>query len=179
MLVDADTGGVDHHDLAVESSGYRRKQPVPNPGFAPADEPVVASRRGTVTLWYLSPRRPGAEPPENAVQNPSVINARNTAWLIGQQRFDNRPFPIRQFVSTPRHQASIAMKSLNHANRQTSRWFMSLRPKIPRHPRDVWCLHCGRLTSTTSIGNCPLPTQAQFQFVDLLCRSRSKITAVD
>jgi hypothetical protein len=57
-----------------------------------------------------------------------VINAGNTARLVRQQRRDDQPFPVRQFVSPPRHQTSIAMESLNHASQKTSRPFMSLRP---------------------------------------------------
>lgn len=127
MLVDTDAGRVDHHDLAFECGRNRRKQPVPHSGFGPADEPVVASCRGAVALWYLSPRRPSAEPPENAVQHPPVINARHSARLVRQQRLDNRPFPIHMFVSPPRHPASISMESLSHASRQTSSQFRSLR----------------------------------------------------
>lgn len=114
VLVDADTGGVDHDDLAFEGDGNRRKPAIPHPGFAPANEPVVAGRRWAVTFVYLGPWRAAAEAPENAVQDPPVINPRNTARLVGQPWLDDRPFPIRQFVSPPCHQASIAMESLNH-----------------------------------------------------------------
>jgi hypothetical protein len=38
VLVDANTGGIDHDDLALEGGGNRRKQAVPHSAFAPADE---------------------------------------------------------------------------------------------------------------------------------------------
>jgi len=82
VWVDADAGGVEHRDLAVEGGGNRSKQPVPHPGFAPADEQVVADRRGTVSLGYLRPRRASLEMPTNAVQHPPVINAGNAVWLV-------------------------------------------------------------------------------------------------
>jgi oxygen-independent coproporphyrinogen-3 oxidase len=46
MLVNADTGAIDHDDLAIESLGNRRQQPIPDPGFAPSHEPVIAGGVG-------------------------------------------------------------------------------------------------------------------------------------
>ena len=43
MLVDAHAGGIDHHQFTIISGGNRCQKPVPDPGFAPADKPVVAS----------------------------------------------------------------------------------------------------------------------------------------
>lgn len=84
MLVDADTGGIDHDDLAFEGGGNRRQQTVLHPAFTPADEPVVAGRRWAVTFGYFGPWRAGAEAPKNTVQDPPIINPRNTARLVGQ-----------------------------------------------------------------------------------------------
>ena len=130
MLVDADASGVDHHDLAFEGGGNRGKKPVPHPGFTPADKPVVTGGRGAVALGHLGPWRAGPKPPENAVQNPTIIYTGNPARLVRQQRLDDRPFLVCQFVWPPRHPASIAMKSLNHAAPQTSSRFMSLPPSV-------------------------------------------------
>lgn len=89
MLVDADTGGVDHDDLAFEGGGNRSEQPVPHPGFTPADEPVVAGGRGAVALGYLGPRRAGAEPP--------CATKRPKALLVAGRNFELRPraLPVR------------------------------------------------------------------------------------
>jgi hypothetical protein len=65
------------------------------------------------------------EPVRNRQRMPPAINVRNAGRLVRQQRRDGRLFPIRQFVSPPRHQASIATESLNHPSRQTSSLFMS------------------------------------------------------
>lgn len=172
MLVDADAGGIDHHDLAFESGGNRSKEPVPYPGFAPTDKPVVAGRRRAVALWYLGPRRPCAEPPENTVQHAPVIDARNAARLVRQQRLYDRPFPVRQFVSPPHHHASIAMERLNHASRQTSSPFMSLRPRAMQSPRvstvdfqpmpPARCtFDCSRWFSRSGIRICRCPTRVR------------------
>ena len=96
VLVDAHARGVDHHDLAVKAGRNRLQQPVPYSGFAPAHEPVVAGRRRAIALGYLGLRRAGAEPPEDAVQHPPVIDTRHAARLVRQQRLDNRPLRFRQ-----------------------------------------------------------------------------------
>ena len=127
MLVDADTGRIDHHDFAFESCGNRCQKPVPHPSFAPADEPVVASRRGAVALGYLGPWRACSEPPENAVQHAPVINAGNAARLVWQKRLDNRPFPVRQFVASPFH-PKLLPEALNQPTTLPASQFMSLRP---------------------------------------------------
>lgn len=83
VRVDADAGGVEQRDLAVEGDGDRSKQPVPHPGFASADEPVVAARRGAVSLGYLRPRRASPEMPKNAVQHPRPLTRGTPHGLFG------------------------------------------------------------------------------------------------
>ncbi|ENS91695.1 hypothetical protein C033_01618, partial [Brucella melitensis UK37/05] len=46
VLVNADTGRVDHDDVAIVGLGHRFKKPIPDPGFAPAHEAVVTGRGG-------------------------------------------------------------------------------------------------------------------------------------
>ena len=128
VLVDAHARGVDHHDLAVKAGRNRLQQPVPYSGFAPAHEPVVAGRRRAIALGYLGLRRAGAEPPEDAVQHPPVIDTRHAARLVRQQRLDNRPLRFRQFVPPPRHQASIPMESLNQPKLKPQACYECLRP---------------------------------------------------
>lgn len=38
MLVDADTGGVDHYNFTFKGGGKLSEQSIPHPGLAPADE---------------------------------------------------------------------------------------------------------------------------------------------
>ena len=128
MLVDADAGGIDHHDLAFESGGNGSQKPVPHPGFAPADEPVVAGGRGTVALWYLCPWRACSEPPKNTVQHSPVIDAGNAARLVRQQRLNDRPFPVRQFVASPCH-PKLLPEALNQSCSLPASQFMSLRSR--------------------------------------------------
>jgi hypothetical protein len=42
MLVDANTGRVDHDDIAVVSLGNRFEKSIPDTGLSPADEAIVA-----------------------------------------------------------------------------------------------------------------------------------------
>ena len=130
MLVDAHAGGIDHHQFAVETSGNRRQQPIPDTGFAPTHEPVVAGGRRPIALGDFRPRRARSKPPEDPVQHPPIIDPRHTAWLVGQQRLDDCPFPICQFVSPSRHLPLHSRRSLNHAAPANSTRFMSLRPSL-------------------------------------------------
>ncbi|APO70435.1 hypothetical protein IE4872_PC00420 (plasmid) [Rhizobium gallicum] len=55
MLVNADTGRVDHDDIAIVSLGNRFKKSVLDTGLPPADEAVVAGGRRTVALRDFRP----------------------------------------------------------------------------------------------------------------------------
>ena len=117
--------------LKARRSANRRSY---TPGFAPADEPVIVGRCGGGALEPLCSRWVCSEPPESAAQYPTVIDARDTTRLARRQRLDDRPFLVCQFVSQPRHSASMAIKTQNQANGQTSSRFMSLRPSKPHGP---------------------------------------------
>jgi hypothetical protein len=86
---------VDHDDLAVKSLGNRRQQPIPDPGFAPSHEPVVACRIGTIAIRHTRPWRAGSEAPQDAVENLAVINTRHTANLVRQNAVGSRPIQSR------------------------------------------------------------------------------------
>ena len=95
---------------------------------------------------YLRPRRASPEMPKNAVQHPPAINAGNAAWLVRQQRLNDRPSPrptIRIATVPQCRPASTARESLNHAARETSRPSMSLPPRTltrrlaPSHPTNA------------------------------------------
>ena len=111
-------------------SGNRSEQPVPHPGFAPADEPVVAGPRWAVPLRYLGPRRAGAKAPENALQHPPVVNSRNAARLVRQQRSNDRPF---QSVSSYRRRAIKPPSEMEGLNQLMAG--SSSRPAITPAPR--------------------------------------------
>jgi len=130
VLVNADTGRVDHDDVAIAGLGDFLQEPIPDARLAPADKPVVAGRRGAVTLWHFCPGRTRPEAPKDAVQYSAVINAGHTTGLVRKQGLDDRPFVIRQLVPPPRHQSPPCLKeSLNHDAGRRGSPFMSLRPR--------------------------------------------------
>src|SRR5215475_7506197 len=55
MLVHADDRGIDHLHCRIMSSSQRIHNPVPDTSPPPANEPVVASRRGTIAVWQITP----------------------------------------------------------------------------------------------------------------------------
>lgn len=77
------------------------------PQLAPAHEAVAAGRRRPVSLRNISPGRTRSQPPADAVQHPAIIGPRHAAWLVRQQRRDDRPFKIRQLVSAWGHDGSL------------------------------------------------------------------------
>ena len=129
MLVDANTGRVDHDDIAVVSLGNRFKKSIPDTGLPPADEAIVAGGRRTIAFWNFRPRRTCSEAPEDAVQNATIIDARNSARLIRQQRRDDRPFVVGEFVTAARHPGLPHSEALNHSCQKPPSGFMSLRPR--------------------------------------------------
>jgi hypothetical protein len=83
MLVNADTGRVDHDDVAVVSLGNGFKKPVPDTCLPPADEAVVAGGRRPVALRDFRPGRARPKPPQDAVQDAPIIDTRNARGLLG------------------------------------------------------------------------------------------------
>jgi oxygen-independent coproporphyrinogen-3 oxidase len=86
VLVNANTGRVDHDDVAVISLRNGFKKTIPDTGLSPTHEAVVAGGWRPVTFRNFRPRRPSSEAPKDAIQNPPVIDTRNAARLIRQQR---------------------------------------------------------------------------------------------
>src|SRR5580700_5788059 len=107
MLMHADRRGIEHLQIAVIGSGNSFENPVPYADLPPADEPVVAGRRGTVTLRDLVPRRARAQPPIDAVQHLAVIGTRLASRLVRQKGADDRPFKIRQLVAACSHDSLL------------------------------------------------------------------------
>src|SRR5579864_8583445 len=82
MLMDAHRSAVDHLHIAVVGLADGGHDAVPNPGFAPAHEAVVAGRGRAEFLRQGSPRRTRSQHPEDSVQNPPIINPRHAARFV-------------------------------------------------------------------------------------------------
>ena len=113
VLIDTDNGSVDHLDGAVMGFGEGLHYQVPDASHPPTNEPVVAGRRWPIAFGYLRPWRAGAKTPENAVQDPPIIDPGNTARLVRKERPDSSPLKVSEFVS---HDSRPRFGSLNHAH---------------------------------------------------------------
>ena len=110
-------GGVDHLDVAIEGLGNRVHDAIPHTRLAPADEAVVTGDIGAIAFRKIAPRRTGAQHPEDAVQNPPVVNTRHAARFVRKKRFDDRPFEVRQIVAPAHVKAPTVWKPESHRER--------------------------------------------------------------
>jgi hypothetical protein len=55
MLVHADDGRIDHLHRRIVNGSQRIHNSVPDARPPPANEAIVASRRGTVAVWQIAP----------------------------------------------------------------------------------------------------------------------------
>ena len=99
MLVDPDDGGVDHLHVAVMRCGDRIHQAIPDASFAPAVEAVVNGGARAIALRQVPPERTRAQHPEDAVENPPVVDPRHAARLVREVRLDRLPLEIRQLIA--------------------------------------------------------------------------------
>src|SRR5262245_42560012 len=56
MLVHADDRRIDHLHRCIVSHRQRIHDLVPDAGSSPANKAVIASRRGTIAVWQITPR---------------------------------------------------------------------------------------------------------------------------
>jgi hypothetical protein len=95
VLVRPDNRTVDYLNVSIFSMRDGSKDTVPDARTSPPHEPVVASRVGAISLWQIPPRRSRPQYPEDAVQNPPIIDARDALRLTGQDRFDETPLGVQ------------------------------------------------------------------------------------
>ena len=88
-LMNAHDGRVDHLDVTVMSFDDGIHNPIPDTGFAPLIEAVVAGRVRAVPFRQGTPPHAGTQNPEDTFQPPLVGNRRNTVLLVWKKRFDN------------------------------------------------------------------------------------------
>nr|CAA37892.1 unnamed protein product [Agrobacterium tumefaciens] len=55
MLMNTDTGAVDHNDIAVESLGNLAQNMIPDTRLSPSHEPVVAGCIWTISIRNVCP----------------------------------------------------------------------------------------------------------------------------
>jgi len=94
VLVEADDRAVDHLDTGATPVRQRIEQLVPDAGASPSDEAVVAGRVGAEAFRKVAPWCSGLQDPENAVDDPAIVNARDAARLVRQKGADRCPFGV-------------------------------------------------------------------------------------
>src|ERR1051326_1793622 len=99
MLMHAHRRAVDHLHIAVVSLSDRSQNAVPHSSLSPSDEAIVAGRARSKILRQRPPRRARSQPPEDTVQNSAVVDPRNPARLVRQQRRDHSPLEVSQLVA--------------------------------------------------------------------------------
>ena len=95
----AHDGTIDHLDLAVVGLRNGLQNLIPDAGSPPANEAIVAGRVGAIAFRNISPGCARAQPPEDAVQDAAVVNARHATRLVRQKRCDDLPLGIGEFVA--------------------------------------------------------------------------------
>src|SRR5262249_59478139 len=91
---------------AVEGFRNSSETPPPPADLPPPDEAIVAGGGRPIALGNIGPGRARPQTPIDAVEPPPVVHPRNAARLVRQQRLDDRPFEVRQFVATLVHGGS-------------------------------------------------------------------------
>jgi len=78
----ANNRGVDHLDSGIMGSRKCGYDAAPDTGPPPTDEAVVACGVRTKHLGEVMPRRSGAQDPEDAIEDTTVVHPRNTTRLV-------------------------------------------------------------------------------------------------
>ena len=73
MLAHAHDRRIDHLHRRIMSSGQRLHDPVPDAGPPPANEPIVASRSGSVGFQQIAPRCARPQDPVDTIEDTPVV----------------------------------------------------------------------------------------------------------
>src|SRR6185437_10016696 len=114
MLMHADNRGVDHLHSSIIGGSKCVDDAAPDTSPPPADETVIAGRVRAKMIRHITPRCPGSQDPEDAVEDTSVVYPRNTTGLVRQHRLDGKPFIVGEFVA---HDSTPSLGVLNHGGR--------------------------------------------------------------
>jgi hypothetical protein len=107
MLMGADDGAIDEVQLPIELAGgiglpcERVKQALEDAGSLPAVEATGDGAPGAIALGQIPPGRPGAQDPQETVQDAPMIDRWPTSarFLGREQRLQPLPLGIGQIAS--------------------------------------------------------------------------------
>jgi len=97
--MDPDNGSIEHLDIGISFIRYGSEDAVPDACLAPSVEAIVAGRIGAIAVRQITPRRSRPQDPEDAVQHAPVVYPRDTARLVRQNRPNNLPLTVGDFVA--------------------------------------------------------------------------------
>ena len=115
MLVGSHDRAIDKMEVPVELPGRitllldGSKEPVPDAGLAPAVKAAGHCLPGAIALRQITPGRPGAEEPQDAIKNATVVYRRTSGlrFLGRKQRLELLPLLVRKFMSMYAHPNSV------------------------------------------------------------------------
>lgn len=118
----ANCGAVDAVVAAVRHDlGEHYRHGLPDPGLAPASEPTIDGVPTAVFGRDIPPWSAAAEPPENAVDDRTILLGRSTSAAFvrvdGQQALENTPFCFGEIAPA---QTCLQKAALNQSSWATS-----------------------------------------------------------
>jgi hypothetical protein len=95
---------------------------VPDPSRPPADKAVIAGRVRPKALWQIAPRCAGAQYPENAVEDTSVVDPRHASGLVRQKRPNGGPLKVREFSTFQWSSVITSCPALTASRNKIAEW---------------------------------------------------------
>ena len=93
--MDTDDGSVDYLYGATMSFCECLHDEISDASRPPADKAVVAGLVWPKALWQIAPWCAGAQYPENAIEDTSVVDPQHASGLVRQKRSDGSPLKVR------------------------------------------------------------------------------------
>jgi len=104
----SDDRSVDHLNGCVMRRGQRVHDPAPDTSPPPADEAIIGGSIRPEASGQVAPRCAGAQDPEDAIEDTTVIYSWYAARPIWQQRLDGEPLAVGEFVA---HESSAILEA--------------------------------------------------------------------
>ena len=91
-----------------------RKEAVPEAGLAPAVQPTGHGGPRTIPCGQIAPRRPGAEDPQEAIEEAAMVHRRTSSRRFLGWKQGVKPLPLRigECMSVHRRQRYIVILTL-------------------------------------------------------------------
>jgi hypothetical protein len=98
MLVDPDNRRIKHLDTSFAGISHGVQDAIPDASLSPSIEAVVAGRVGAEVPRQITPRCTGTQDPEDAIQDPPIINPRHTTGFVRKHGLNGVPFAVCESI---------------------------------------------------------------------------------